>query len=128
MNENEILAATFQELERAWNSGDGARFGEPFAEDGDFVDIRGMRHRGKGAIAGGHNAILGTIYRGSTVHYAVVDHAPLADGCLLGIVEATLEAPDGPLAGVNRSTITAVMTDTGSGWKIRAFHNTLVAV
>ena len=127
MNENEILATIFQALERAWNSGDGARFGEPFAEDADFVDIRGTRHRDKGAIAGGHNAILGTIYRGSTVHYAVVDHAALADGCLLGIVEATLEAPEGPLAGVNRSIITAVMTDTGSGWKIRAFHNTLVA-
>ena len=127
MNDNEILATAFQELERAWNSGDGAQFGQPFAEDADFVDIRGTRHRGRGAIAGGHNAILGTIYRGSTVHYAVVDHAALADGCLLGIVEATLDAPEGPLAGVNRSTITAVMTDTGSGWKIRAFHNTLVA-
>lgn len=38
-------------------------------------------------------------------------------------------AEDQPLPPENgyRSSITAVMTDTGSGWKIRAFHNTLVA-
>ena len=127
MNDNDILPTAFEALEQAWNSGDGARFGEPFAENADFVDIRGTRHRGKGAIAGGHQAILDTIYRGSTVRYGVVDHAELADGCLLGTVEARLDVPGGPLAGVNRSTITAVMTRTDAGWKIRAFHNTLVA-
>ena len=127
MNNNEILPTTFLDLEGAWNSGDGAGFGEPFADDADFVDIRGTRHHGKGAIAGGHQAILASIYRGSTVRYGVVDQAVVTDGCLLGIVEATLEAPEGPLAGVSRSTITAVMTRTDAGWKIRAFHNTLVA-
>ncbi len=127
MTDNDILANAFEALERAWNSGDGARFGEPFAEDADFVDIRGTRHRGKGAIAGGHQAILDTIYRGSSVRYGVVDQAVLADGCLLGTVEATLDVPGGPLAGMNRSTITAVMTRADAGWKIRAFHNTLVA-
>lgn len=127
MNDNDILPAAFEELQRAWNSGDGAHFGELFADNADFVDIRGTRHRGKGAIAGGHQAILDTIYRGSTVRYGVVDQAVLAEGCLLGTVEATLDVPDGPLAGVNRSTITAVMTRTDAGWKIRVFHNTLVA-
>ena len=127
MNDIDILPAAFEELQRAWNSGDGARFGEPFAEDADFVDIRGTRHRGKGAIAGGHQGIFDTIYRGSTVRFDVADQATLAEGCLLGTVESTLDVPEGPLAGVNRSTITAVMTRTDAGWRIRAFHNTLVA-
>ena len=127
MNNNDILTAVFEELERAWNSGNGDQFGEPFASDAAFVDIRGTRHHGKGAIAGGHQDILDTIYRGSTVRYAVVDQAVLDEGTLLGTVEATLDVPEGPLAGVNRSTITAVMTRSDAGWKIRAFHNTLVA-
>jgi uncharacterized protein (TIGR02246 family) len=127
VNDNDILPAAFQELQRAWNSGNGAQFGEPFAEDADFVDIRGTRHHGKGAIAGGHQGILDSIYRGSTVRYGVVDQAAIAEGCLLGTVEATLDVPGGPLAGVNRSVITAVMTRTDDGWRIRAFHNTLVA-
>ena len=127
MFEDGILPNAFAELERAWNSGDGAGFGEQFAEHADFVDIRGTRHQGRGAIAGGHQAILDTIYRGSTVQYRVVDQAVLADGVLLGIVEATLDAPQGPLAGVDRSTITAVMARTDAGWKVRSFHNTLRA-
>ena len=126
MNDQKVLHTAFQELEQAWNSADGPRFGEPFTEDADFVDIRGARHRGKDAIAGGHQAILDSIYRGSTVHYEVVDQAVLADGWVLGAVDATLDVPDGPLAGRNRSAITAVMTHTDGGWKIRAFHNTLV--
>ncbi len=48
------------------NSADGPRFGEPFIGDADFVDIRGERHRGRGAIASGHQAIFDSIYRGST--------------------------------------------------------------
>ena len=127
MHDNDMLTAAFEELQQAWNSGDGARFGEPFAEDADFVDIRGARHHGRGPIAGGHQGIFDTIYRGSTVGYRVVDQAEIAEGCLLGTVDATLDVPEGPLAGVNRSTITAVMTRTDAGWKIRAFHNTLVA-
>ena len=126
VNEKNILAAVFEELQEAWDSGDGARFGEPFAEDAGFADIRGARHRGQAEIAGGHQAIFDSIYRGSTVRFDVVDEAPLAEGCLLGTVEATLDVPEGPLAGMNRSTITAVMTRTDAGWKIRAFHNTLV--
>lgn len=32
------------ELEKAWNTADGEGFGRPFAEDADFVNIRG-EHR-----------------------------------------------------------------------------------
>lgn len=128
MNDQDILPATFEELERAWNSADGARFGDAFTEDADFVDIRGSRHHGRREIGGGHQTIFDTIYRGSTVSFRVVDQSVLYDGrLLLGMVESTLETPEGPLAGVNRSTITAVMTSTDAGWKVRAFHNTLVA-
>lgn len=125
MNDNDILAAAFAQLEGAWNSGDGAGFGELFLDDADFVDIRGDRHRGRRAIAAGHQGIFDTIYRGSTVRFSVVDQAALADGWLLGAVDSTLDVPEGPLAGVNRSAITVVMTETGVGWRIRAFHNTL---
>ena len=34
-------------LGRAWNEGDARAFGEPFAPDADFVDIRGEHHRGR---------------------------------------------------------------------------------
>ena len=56
-----IAAALLRQLEDAWNAGDGAAFGAPFAEDADFVDIRGDHHRGRAAIAQGHRAIFDTV-------------------------------------------------------------------
>ena len=55
------------QLEAAWNAMDGAAFAAPFADDADFVNIRGEHHRGKPAIAAGHTAIFKSIYAGSSV-------------------------------------------------------------
>jgi uncharacterized protein (TIGR02246 family) len=50
------------ELERAWNAGDGVAFARPFAEDADFVNIRGEQARTRDAIAAGHlNAPTGPL-------------------------------------------------------------------
>ena len=85
-------------LERAWNSADGAAFGEPFADETDFVDIRGTHHRGDGVQVGqAHQAILDSIYRGSNVSYNVTSARRLGPGCLLAHATATLVAPSGPL-------------------------------
>jgi uncharacterized protein (TIGR02246 family) len=121
-----VVADRFAELERAWNAADGHAFGAGFAADADFVDIRGAHHRGREAIAAGHHAILGSTHAGSVVRYRVVDARVVAPGCIVGGVEATLDAPAGPLQGVHDARITAVLTDTGDRWEVTAFHNTLV--
>jgi hypothetical protein len=36
-----IVSGLVAELEKAWNAGDGRAFARPFAEDADFVNIRG---------------------------------------------------------------------------------------
>ena len=121
-----VVGDAFAKIESAWNAGDGDGFADPFTDDVDFVAVRGDHHRGKEAIRLGHQAIFDTIYRGSTVSYAVDSSAQVADGCVLGIVSSTLDCPGGPLQGVNHSTITAVFVRDGDSWKIRAFQNTLV--
>lgn len=52
MNPAQLLLPTnmITRLERAWNDGDGTPFGEPFAADADFVDIRGDHYIDRGAI------------------------------------------------------------------------------
>ena len=112
-------------LGQAWNAADGQAFGALFAEDADFVDIRGDHHVGRPAIAHGHDAILGSIYAGSTVVYEVEDVRTVAPATAVAVLGATLESPSGPLAGTNRSRITAVLTRDGDDWAIAAFHNTL---
>ncbi len=42
-----VAAELIVRLEQAWNEADGRAFGEPFAPDADFVDIRGEHHRGR---------------------------------------------------------------------------------
>jgi len=52
---------------------------------------------------------------------------PLAPGHILAVAGATLEAPTGPMRGLNRSRLTAVLALQDDRWVITAFHNTLIA-
>jgi uncharacterized protein (TIGR02246 family) len=115
------------ELENAWNSADGAGFAKPFAEDADFVNIRGEHMRTRDAISKGHQGIFDTIYKGSIVRYEVAAVRSIAPNVLVAHVKSKLKAPTGPLAGEHRSLFTMVLVQEQSVWRIAAFHNTLVA-
>ena len=119
-------AEFYSGLERAWNAGDGSAYAADFAPDCDFVDIRGARHHGAGAVAGGHQGIFDSIYRGSTVRYDVASVRQLADGVLLVQADAALQVPAGPLAGSSRASSTAVLVQDGGRWRAVLMHNTLV--
>jgi len=122
-----VAAAAFEQAERAWNEGDGAAFGALFADDTDFVDIRGGQHRGDGGLIGrGHQALFDSIYAGSVVRMRLDTARVLAPGIVVAVATSRLEAPAGPLRGVNHSRMTAVIADQGGRWAITAFHNTLV--
>jgi uncharacterized protein (TIGR02246 family) len=118
--------AVLEHLERCWNEADGSGFGQPFAADCDFVDIRGGHHRGRAAVGAGHQALFDSIYRGSTVRYRLDSVRELVPGCLVAIASATLDAPTGPAQGVGHSRITLVLTERDGVWPVAAFHNTLV--
>jgi len=121
-----IATATIHELEQAWNHADGAGFGAPFADDADFVNIRGEHIRGAAAIGHGHQAIFDSIYAGSTVRYDLDTARIVAPGCIVAVVAAEMNAPHGPLQGVNHATFTVVITEHDGRWEVAAFHNTLI--
>ena len=128
MNADErIVSDLLADLEKAWNAGDGVRFAQPFAEDADFVNIRGEHFRTREAIARGHQAIYDTIYKGSVVRYQLVKVRPIVAGVLMAHVRGALNVPTGPFAGELRSLFTMVLTQDQNSWQIAAFHNTLVA-
>lgn len=124
----QIGETILRQMEEAWNAGDGAAFAAPFTEDADFVDYRGIHHHGRQAIEDGHRHILGTFYRGSRMRYQLAGARPLADDVFLVHNEATLEAPEtaGPMAGIHHALSSLVVVRAGEGWKVAAFHNTLV--
>ena len=77
-----VATTLFEQLERAWNDADGQAFGAEFAEESEFVNIRGEHHRGTQAIAHGHQGIFDTIYAGSTVELRVEIAREIAPGRL----------------------------------------------
>jgi uncharacterized protein (TIGR02246 family) len=113
-------------LENAWNRGDGSAFAQPFAQDADFVNIRGEHFRTREVIAKGHQGIFNTIYKGSVVRFQVTGVRAIAKGILLAHVKAALKAPTGPLAGEHRSLFTVVLAEGQDAWRIEAFQNTLI--
>jgi uncharacterized protein (TIGR02246 family) len=123
----EAIATTIlEQLEQAWNAGDGAAFGAPFADESDFVNVRGEHHRGADNIAHGHQAIFDSIYAGSTVRFRLDMARPVA-GTILAVATSTLDAPSGPLQGIHNARFTMVIAEQGDDWRVTAFHNTLVA-
>ncbi len=114
-------------LEQAWNAADGRAFGEPFTANADFVDIRGEHHRGREAIAAGHQAIFDSIYKGSSIEYRLRRARELSDDVILAHSTAVLRVPSGPLAGEHSAVQSLVLARGSDGWKIAGFHNTLVA-
>jgi uncharacterized protein (TIGR02246 family) len=112
-------------LQNAWNAADGSAFAAPFAEDADFVDIRGDHHRGRAAIAAGHDAVLRTIYAGSRNRYTVESARMLSPDVALVHVRSALEVPQGPMAGEHGACFSLVFTRESGGWKIASLHNTL---
>jgi uncharacterized protein (TIGR02246 family) len=121
-----IAESLIQRLQDAWNAGDGAAFGAPFAADADFVTIRGELHSGP-AIAAGHQGIFDTIYAGSTVRYTLLDARELGDRVILAHVSGHLSVPAGPLAGEAMALASVVVVRDGDAHRIASFHNTLVA-
>lgn len=121
-----VAQAFYATIEKAWNAGDGPAFGAPFADDTNFVDIRGVRHEGGPAeIGASHQGIFDSIYRGSSIRYVVETARALGD-VVLANGRATLDAPAGPLAGTNKAVSTVVLVPEAGGWRAVAFHNTLV--
>src|SRR4051812_37674219 len=106
---SDLAAAVLADLERAWNEADGPAFGRPFADDCDFVDVRGDHHVGRAAVAAGHQGIFESIYAGSTVHYHLESAREVRPGCIVAVAAAELVVPTGPMAGTNRSRLTIVL-------------------
>lgn len=122
-----VAIELFTRLEDAWNRADGEMFGSVFADDSDFVDIRGTHHRGDGrAIGAGHQALFDTIYAGTAIAYRVETARAIAPDVIVAVAGATLEGAAAPLPPVSSSHITAVIVRDGEQWRITAFQNTLV--
>jgi uncharacterized protein (TIGR02246 family) len=112
-----------------WNAASGATLAEAFADEADFINIMGLHGRGREVIAGGHDEILATIFRGTRMT-AIVDSVRFLRPDV-ATVEATLslQGADGqPFAGpfkapMHHTKAGYVATKEGDTWSIAVFRN-----
>lgn len=129
MEKNQAVMSLVTGIQNSWNNADGEAFAKLFADTSTFIDIKGNLHSKstRQYLAEAHNGIWNSIYKGSKITYELLETIALSDEILLVNLRSTLDAPVGPLAGKNSSTITMVLIKIGANWKVKLFHNTLVA-
>jgi uncharacterized protein (TIGR02246 family) len=77
--DDQKVAALVGEIEQAWNAHDMGRFAARFAEDADFVNVRGWWWQGRGEIEQKHALFHKSIFSDSTMQLelaALRDVAP----------------------------------------------------
>lgn len=127
MEAEQISTNILKTLEDGWNRANGTEFAQLFADTAEFVTIRGELHKSSSRkyLADAHQGIFSSIYKNSKVVYKLIQAVPIDKQTILVNAQSELDAPVGPLAGKSTSTITLILVQS-DGWRIRAFHNTLV--
>lgn len=124
------IKAVLTALEESWNRHDMPAYAAQFAQDADFVNVLGMRQRGRPAIEAQHIAIHKTVFRnshlrtlGQSVRFLTPEVAVAhVDWEMTG--HETSHVKDWNLAAVRKGVLTAVLIAEGDAWRITALHNT----
>ncbi len=129
MEAKEITEPILKSMETGWNTANGTTFALHFDDVSDFVDIRGTLHQKvtRLYIGEAHQGLFMSIYKDSKISYSLIQAHSIDGNTIFANAKAVLDAPGGPLAGKSTSTISLVIIKSGTDWKIKAFHNTLVA-
>ncbi|MEU3651061.1 SgcJ/EcaC family oxidoreductase [Lentzea sp. NPDC034063] len=113
----EQIYSLWQRMEQGWAVGDGAAFASVFAEDVDFVTVRGEELFGRRAVALGHSQLFAGPYRDTKLTAEISLIRPLTDTVSVVHVTSSI-AP----AGITTHA-QAVVVRREDGWEIAAFHN-----
>jgi uncharacterized protein (TIGR02246 family) len=113
-------------FEAALNAKDAAAVGELFTLDAEFVNIMGMRMRGREGIVSGHAWAFSGPLRGCTVRFDEVDELPVTqDVCVLHghcIRERESDAPPQTLPP-GTTVLVFVARRDADGWQAVAATN-----
>ena len=113
----EQIYSLWQRMEQGWADGDGDAFAQVFAEDVDFVTVRGEELYGRQAVALGHERLFAGPYRDTKLTTEISLIRPLSDGISLVHVTSSI-APQGIATHAQ-----AVVVQRDGVWEIAAFHN-----
>ncbi len=121
------IRGLINQVQEGWNKGDGAAFAAPFADDADYVVVDGRHAKSRQAIAGGHQQIFDTIYKGSRNTATVLGVRFLREDVAIAHITWHLVVPPGGAIREGRAFNTMVLTRDDDRWRISAFQNTPIA-
>lgn len=113
----EPIYSLWQRMEQGWALGDGEAFASVFAQDVDFVTVRGEELFGRRAVALGHGQLFAGPYRDTKLTAEISLIRPLSGGISVVHVTSSI-AP----AGITTHA-QAVVVQRDGVWEIAAFHN-----
>lgn len=120
--------ALAREIENAWNAHDMKRFAACFAEDADFVNVRGVWMRGRDDIREKHAESHASRFKDSTMQLRLASFREIASDVGVMHVAWQLEGHDesGPAAttGTRRGIWSWTVRDRGGRLEIVSSHNT----
>ena len=107
-----------------WNAGDGALLASTFSENADFTAITGLHGRGREVIAKGHDEILSTIYRGTSLASEVemIDFLR-PDVALVNVKFFLRKNGHSFFPGVSHTSCGILALRTDGAWQLAAFRN-----
>jgi uncharacterized protein (TIGR02246 family) len=121
------IAALFEKLIAAWNSGNGEAYGQAFTGDADYVAFDGTRLKGRPEIVRVHQQLFDTHLRGSSLS-GTIESIRFANPDV-AVVHAI---GDTRLAGHNKpsperhSIQTFIALRRDEDWRFIAFHNSRI--
>jgi uncharacterized protein (TIGR02246 family) len=126
--DDQAIEALVGDVERAWNSHDMSRFAAAFAEDADFVNVRGWWWRGRGEIEQNHALLHETIFSDSSMELERAATREVGPAVVVAHVKWRMVGHDvgGPQESVEPRTgvWSWVIRDRGERLEIVSSHNT----
>ncbi len=124
------IEAVLAALEDSCNRHDMPAYAAQFTADADFVNVLGMRQRGRPTIEAQHIAIHKTVFRNSQLRTLGKSVRFLTPQVAVAHVDwemtghETSHIKDWNLPAVRKGVLTAVLVVDGDAWRIAALHNT----
>ncbi len=126
MHPDEVAAELAARFASAWNRHDMGELASLFDDDASFVNVAGMRMRGREAIRQAHASVHAGIYRDSHVLVEVDDARELAPNVIVAALRTELIGDERAPGEVRYSLLTLVIDRHGDDWAIAAAQNTHV--
>jgi len=117
------IKALWQRMAEGWANADGEQFAGVFAEDVEFVNVRGEEQHGRQTVAANHAALFRTRYRDTKLTAEVRTIRFIGDDAAVVHVASTVHSGESS-TGTHAQ---AVVQRRDGEWLITAFHNMIPA-